>query len=56
VDEDVIAVCREVADLSTSERDEYYSQRRVPAAVREEVESLLRFDLTSEHCRPVQWV
>jgi hypothetical protein len=55
MDQDVIVVFREVADRSASEREEYYSQRRVPAAAREEVESLLRFDLTSEHCRPAQW-
>jgi hypothetical protein len=55
MDQDVIAVFREVADRSASEREEYDSQRRIPAAVRGEVESLLRFDLTSEHCRPAQW-
>jgi hypothetical protein len=55
MDQDVIAVFREVADRSASEREEYYSQRRVPATVREEAESLLRFDRTSEQCRPAQW-
>jgi tetratricopeptide (TPR) repeat protein/tRNA A-37 threonylcarbamoyl transferase component Bud32 len=49
MDQDVFAVFREVADRSASEREEYYSRRRVPAAVREEVESLLPFDRTSEH-------
>ena len=54
MDQDVVAVFRQVAYRSVSEREEYYSQPRVPAAVREEVESLLRFDLTSEHYRPAQ--
>jgi len=49
MDQDVIDLFREVADRSASERDEYYSERQVSAAVREEVESLLRFDRTSEH-------
>jgi hypothetical protein len=55
MDQDVIAVFREVADRSASQREEYYSQRRVPATVCEEVEPLLRFYRTSEHCRPAQW-
>ena len=50
-----VSVFREVAERSPSEREEYYSQRRVLAAVCEEVESRLRFDRTSEHCRPAQW-
>jgi hypothetical protein len=54
MDQDVIAVFREVAERSASERAEYYSQRRVPTAVRQGVESLLRFDRTSERCRPAQ--
>jgi hypothetical protein len=49
MDQDVIDLFREVADRSASEREEYYSQRQVSAAVREEVESLLRFDRTSQH-------
>src|SRR5215472_836032 len=49
MDQDVIAVFREVADRSDSAREEYYAQRQVSAAVREEVESLLCFDRTSEH-------
>ena len=49
MDQDVIAVFREVADRSASAREEYYSQRQVSAAVREEVESLLRFDRASEN-------
>ena len=44
MDEQVVAVFREVADRPPSERDEYYSKRQVSAAVRDEVESLLRFD------------
>ena len=49
MDQRVIDLFHEVADRSPSEREEYYSQRQTPAAVREEVESLLRFDRTSEH-------
>jgi eukaryotic-like serine/threonine-protein kinase len=41
---DVITVCRELADRSVSEREEYYTQRGVPAAVRDEIESLLATD------------
>jgi tetratricopeptide (TPR) repeat protein/tRNA A-37 threonylcarbamoyl transferase component Bud32 len=47
MDQDVVAVFREVADRSASDREEYYAQRQVSASVREEVESLLRFDRTS---------
>jgi tetratricopeptide (TPR) repeat protein len=49
MDQDVIAVFREVADRSASAREEYYAQRQVSAAVRQEVEALLHFDRTSEH-------
>jgi hypothetical protein len=49
MDQDVISVFREVADRSASEREDYYSQRQIPAVVREEVESLLRFERTSDH-------
>ena len=41
---DAIALFRELADRSPAEREACYAQRRVPAAVREEVESLLRYD------------
>jgi serine/threonine-protein kinase len=41
---DAIALFRELADRSPSEREEYYVRKRVPAALRAEVESLLRFD------------
>ena len=44
MDRDVIAVFRDVADRSPAEREEYYSRRGVPAALRAEVESLLQFD------------
>ena len=44
MDRDVIAVFREVADWSPAEREAYYTRCRVPAAIRAEVESLLRFD------------
>ena len=42
-----MALFRELADRSPSEREDYYERRQVPVAVREEVESLLRFDRTS---------
>jgi tetratricopeptide (TPR) repeat protein/tRNA A-37 threonylcarbamoyl transferase component Bud32 len=44
MDHDIVAVFREVADRGPAEREQYYSQRHVSAVVREEVESLLRFD------------
>ena len=39
-------VFRDVADLSASERERYFEERQVPADLRHEVESLLRFDVT----------
>ena len=39
-----MALFRELADGSPSEREAYYVRHRVPAAVRAEVESLLHFD------------
>jgi len=44
MDPDAIALFRELADRSPSEREEYYAEHLVPAALRAEVESLLRFD------------
>jgi eukaryotic-like serine/threonine-protein kinase len=44
MDPDAIVLFRELADRSSSEREEYYARHQVPAAVRTEVESLLRFD------------
>ncbi len=44
VDADVISLFRELADCSADERQACYAQRQVPAAIRAEVESLLRFD------------
>ena len=44
MNDDVVAVFREVTDRVQAEREEYYSQHQISAAVREEVESLLRFD------------
>ena len=41
---DVIALFRDLADRSPAEREEYYVRHGVPAALRAEVESLLRFD------------
>jgi hypothetical protein len=40
----VLALFRELADRSPSAREEYYTQQGIPAALRAEVESLLRFD------------
>jgi serine/threonine protein kinase len=44
MDDDVIALFHELAGRLPAEREAYYAERQVPAAVREEVESLLRFD------------
>ena len=44
MDPDAIAIFRELADRSPSEREAYFAQHEVAAGVREEVESLLRFD------------
>jgi serine/threonine protein kinase len=41
MDPDAIALSRELADRSPSERQAYYVQRDVPLAIRDEVESLL---------------
>jgi hypothetical protein len=41
---DAASLFRELADRSPSEREAYYVRQRVPAALRAEVESLLRFD------------
>ena len=42
---DAIALFRELADRSPSEREDYFAQHQVPAALRAEVESLHRFDV-----------
>src|SRR5215204_82049 len=39
-----MSLFRELADCSAAEREACYAQRQVPAAIRAEVESLLRFD------------
>jgi eukaryotic-like serine/threonine-protein kinase len=44
MDRDAIVLFRELADRPSSAREEYYARHQVPAAVRAEVESLLRFD------------
>jgi eukaryotic-like serine/threonine-protein kinase len=44
MDPDPIVLFRELADRSSSEREEYYARHQVPDAVRTDVESLLRFD------------
>src|SRR6185295_3434888 len=49
MDQDVTALFREVADLPPSERAAYYASRQIPAGLREEVESLLRFDGVQPH-------
>src|SRR5690349_7628732 len=42
--QELIDVFEKVADLRPEEREEFYVTRGVPAAVRDGVESLLRFD------------
>ena len=44
MNQDVIALFRELVDLSSAERDAYFTERQVPPGLRAEVESLLRFD------------
>jgi predicted Ser/Thr protein kinase len=44
MDPDGMALFRELADRSPSEREEHYARHQIPAALRAEVESLLRFD------------
>jgi hypothetical protein len=44
---DAFALFRELADRSPAEREAYYAARHVPATVRADVESLLRFDATA---------
>ena len=46
--EDVISLFQEVADLPPSARAHYYASHQVPSNVRDEVESLLQFDLHTE--------
>ena len=41
---DALALFRELADRSSSEREAYYVEHRVDVGLRQEVESLLRFD------------
>jgi tetratricopeptide (TPR) repeat protein/predicted Ser/Thr protein kinase len=45
--EEVIALFHDVADLSATEREEYYASRRIPSSIRDELEVLLRFDTKS---------
>jgi hypothetical protein len=42
--DEVPLLFREVADLAPPERQRYFERHRVPAELREEVESLLSFD------------
>jgi tetratricopeptide (TPR) repeat protein/predicted Ser/Thr protein kinase len=49
MDPDAMALFHELADRSPAEREDHYVQWQVPAEVRAEVESLLRFDGTSGH-------
>jgi predicted Ser/Thr protein kinase len=44
MDPDAIALFRELADRPPSEREDYYARHEIPAALRNEIESLLRFD------------
>ena len=41
---DAVSLFHRLADQSASEREAYYVRERVPAGIRAEVESLLRFD------------
>jgi eukaryotic-like serine/threonine-protein kinase len=45
---EALALFREVADRSPAEREVYYAEHRIEAALRSEVESLLRFDGQSD--------
>lgn len=59
--DEIMTVFQEVADLPPSARTEYYARKDVPPGVRDEVESLLRFDtrsasLTSEIAKAAQEV
>jgi hypothetical protein len=44
MDPRALALFRELADRSPAERDEYFVRHDIPAALRAEIESLLRFD------------
>jgi eukaryotic-like serine/threonine-protein kinase len=46
---DTIGLFRELADRSPLEREAYYAQRHISAALRAEVESLLRFDAATDN-------
>jgi serine/threonine protein kinase len=46
--EEVISLFQELADLTPPAREAYYANRKVPPEVRNEVESLLRFDRSGE--------
>lgn len=39
----------EIADLTPTQREQYYSEKNVPPEVRAEVETLVRYDAGSEH-------
>jgi tRNA A-37 threonylcarbamoyl transferase component Bud32 len=45
---DVISLFHELADLPSAVREEYYTSQQISRDVREEVESLLRFDTNAE--------
>ena len=46
--EEVISLFQELADLAPPAREAYYASRKVPPDLRNEVESLLRFDRSGE--------
>jgi len=46
--EEVISIFQELADLALPAREAYYATRKVPPDLRNEVESLLRFDQNGE--------
>jgi len=47
MDPETMALFRELADRTPSEREDYYQQRQIPARLRADVESLIQFDRSS---------
>jgi serine/threonine protein kinase len=45
--EELVTLFHEVADLSSAEREDYYTSRLIPSGLRDELERLLRFDTES---------
>src|ERR1041385_32098 len=49
MDDEVLLLFREVADLSRAERERFLTARNVPPGVRAELESLLAYDSDGDH-------